>query len=182
MNVIEPTWKGTARIGQRDVVLETGRIARQADGAVLIRSGGTALLVTVVAASAPREGTDFFPLTVEYKERFSSAGGFPGGYRKREGRANDFEILTCRLIDRSIRPLFPDGYRCEVQVIANVLAWEPDGDPESLAILGAAAALHLSPFRSTDPSRATESSRKWTIPSSPSRKEARRPTERWTWS
>ncbi|MCA9755482.1 MAG: polyribonucleotide nucleotidyltransferase [Candidatus Eisenbacteria bacterium] len=145
MNVIEPTWKGTARIGQRDVVLETGRIARQADGAVLIRSGGTALLVTVVAASAPREGTDFFPLTVEYKERFSSAGGFPGGYRKREGRANDFEILTCRLIDRSIRPLFPDGYRCEVQVIANVLAWEPDGDPESLAILGAAAALHLSP-------------------------------------
>ena len=146
MRVLEPTWKATVQVGEREVTLETGRIARQADGAVLIRSGGTVLLVTAVAASVPREGTDFFPLTVEYKERFSAAGTFPGGYRKREGRTTDHEILTCRLIDRSVRPLFPDGYRCEVQIIANVLAWEDGGDPESLAILGAATALHLSPI------------------------------------
>jgi len=145
VQVLDPTWKTTVQVGEREVTLETGRIARQADGAVLVSSEGTALLVTVVAATSPREGTDFFPLTVEYKERFSAVGKFPGGYRKREGRTTDHEILTCRLIDRSVRPLFPDGYRCEVQIIANVLAWEEGGDPESLAILGAAAALHLSP-------------------------------------
>lgn len=144
MQLVEPTWKCRVQIGEREVSLETGRIARQADGAVLIRSGETVLLVTAVAATAPRPGADFFPLTVEYKERFSAAGGFPGGYRKREGRSGDHEILTSRLVDRSVRPLFPDGYHCEVQIIATVLASEPGGDPESLAILGASAALHLS--------------------------------------
>ncbi len=141
---LPPSWTGSVTLGEREITLETGRVARQADGAVLIRSGETVLLVTVVAANAPREGVDFFPLTVEYRERFSAVGRFPGGYRKREGRASDQNILTCRLVDRSIRPLFPDGYRCEVQVIATVLSYDPEADPESLAILGTAAALHLS--------------------------------------
>jgi polyribonucleotide nucleotidyltransferase len=138
------SWTGSAEIGGRKIHLETGKIARQANGSVLIRQGDTVVLVTAVAAKVPREGTDFFPLTVEFRGRLSAAGRYPGGYRKREGRISDREILSSRLIDRTIRPLFPDGYRCEVQVIANVLAYEPGGDPEVLAITGAAAALHLS--------------------------------------
>ncbi len=140
----ESRFRGKARLGGRDVVLETGRIARQANGAVLVRAGDTVVLVTAVAAAEPRAGTDFFPLTVEYRERLSAAGRFPGGYRKREGRTSDREILSCRLIDRTIRPLFPEGFRSEVQILATVLAYEPGSDPETLSILGAAAALEVS--------------------------------------
>jgi polyribonucleotide nucleotidyltransferase len=132
------------RILDRTFVIEWGKVAHQANGAVLVREGDTVVLATVVAAEEPREGTDFFPLTVEYRERFSAVGRFPGGYRKREGQAAEHEILTSRLIDRSIRPLFPEGYRCEVQLLATVIACGPNGDPAILGILGAAAALQLS--------------------------------------
>ncbi|MCA9729115.1 MAG: polyribonucleotide nucleotidyltransferase, partial [Candidatus Eisenbacteria bacterium] len=146
---LEPRWTGSTDVDGVKIEMETGRIARQANGSVLIRRGGTALLVTAVAANEPRAGTDFFPLTVEYRERFSAAGKFPGGYRKKEGRITDREILSCRLVDRTVRPLFPDGYYNEVQIQANVLAFDGDGDPEVLAIIGGAAALHFSdiPFR-----------------------------------
>ena len=144
MELGSTVWRGAARVGKVEVSLETGRNAPQADGAVLIRQGGTVLLVTAVAAAEPRSGIDFFPLTVEYRERLSAAGRFPGGYRKREGRSSDREILSCRLVDRTIRPLFPEGFRSETQVLATVLSFEPDTDPEVLAITGAAAALHLS--------------------------------------
>ena len=144
MSKLDPKWSDSVRVGNQEIHFESGRIARQADGSILIRQGDTVLLVTAVAASSPRPGFDFFPLTVEYRERFSAAGKFPGGYRKREGRIADHEILNCRLVDRTVRPLFPDGYRCEVQVIANVLSWDADGDPEALAITAGAAALHLS--------------------------------------
>ncbi len=132
------------RILDRTFVIEWGKIAQQANGAVLVRENETVVLVTVVADREPRAGTDFFPLTVEYRERFSAIGRFPGGYRKREGAASNHEILCSRLIDRSIRPLFPSVFRCETQVLATVLAADPDGDPVLLAIMGASAALHLS--------------------------------------
>lgn len=133
-----------ARVGRWEISIETGRVARQAHGAVLIRQGDTVLLVAVVAASEPRPGGDFFPLTVEFRERFSAAGRFPGGYRKREGRISDHEVLSSRLIDRTIRPLFPEGFLNETQVQITVLSYEPGTDPEVLAITGAAAALHIS--------------------------------------
>ena len=131
-------------IDGKSVELETGRLARQADGAVVIRQGKTVLLVTAVAADEPREGVDFFPLTVEYREQTAAVGKIPGGYLKREGRIADHEVLICRLIDRTIRPRFPDGYRNEVQVIATVLGAEEDADPAPLAMLGACAALEIS--------------------------------------
>ena len=137
-------WSGSARVGETEITIETGKIARQADGAVLIRQGDTVILVTATATPRPREGTDFFPLSVEYRERLSAAGRFPGGYRKKEGRTSDREIIACRLTDRTIRPLFPEGYRCEVQVLATVLSYQPGTDPEVLAITGGAMALHLS--------------------------------------
>ncbi|MFN8547584.1 MAG: polyribonucleotide nucleotidyltransferase [Candidatus Eisenbacteria bacterium] len=135
---------GQAKIGRWTLSIETGRIARQADGAVLVRQGDTTLLVTAVAAPKPRPGVDFFPLTVEYRERFSAAGKFPGGYRKKEGRTSDREILACRLVDRTVRPLFPEGFTCETQLLATVLSFEPGTDPEVLAITAGAAALQLS--------------------------------------
>jgi polyribonucleotide nucleotidyltransferase len=134
----------TIDVGGRSVELETGRIARQANGAVLVRQDRTTLLVTATAAPEPRPEASFFPLTVEYRELTAAAGRIPRGYLKREGRLSDHEVLVSRLVDRSIRPLFPDGYRNEVQVVATVLAAEPDADPAPLALLGAAAALHLS--------------------------------------
>jgi len=133
-----------ARVLDRTFAIEWGKLAPQAAGAVLVRENETVVMVAAVAAPEPREGTDFFPLTVEYRERFSAAGKFPGGYRKREGGATTAETLTSRLIDRSIRPLFPEWFRCETQILATVLTIDPDGDPAILGILGAAAALHLS--------------------------------------
>jgi polyribonucleotide nucleotidyltransferase len=134
----------TVTVGGRELVLETGRMARQADGACVVRCGDTAVLVTAVGEAAPRPGMGFFPLTVEYRESYAAAGRVPPVYGRREGRPGDHEILASRVIDRSIRPLFPDGYRSEVQVLVTVLSAEPDVEPGALALVGASAALHLS--------------------------------------
>ncbi|MDP9126991.1 MAG: polyribonucleotide nucleotidyltransferase [Pseudomonadota bacterium] len=130
--------------GGRKLTLETGRIARQADGAVLATLGGTTVLCTVVGASKPKEGVDFFPLTVNYQEKTYAAGKIPGGFFKREGRPTEKETLTSRLIDRPIRPLFPEGYYCETQVVATVLSHDLDNDPDIVALVGCSAALTIS--------------------------------------
>ncbi|HKE46445.1 MAG TPA: polyribonucleotide nucleotidyltransferase, partial [Rhodanobacteraceae bacterium] len=137
------------RYGNHDVTLETGEIARQAGGAVMVSMGGTVVLVTAVAAAKAREGQDFFPLTVDYQEKFYSAGRIPGGFFKREGRPTEKETLTSRLIDRPVRPLFPEEFKNEVQVIATVLSMNPEIDGDIPALLGASAALTLSgvPFK-----------------------------------
>jgi polyribonucleotide nucleotidyltransferase len=124
--------------------IETGKVAKQADGAVVVRFGASMVLATVVGAKSAREGQDFFPLTVEYRERAYAGGRIPGGYFKREGAPVKKEILTCRLIDRPIRPLFPEGFRNEIQVICLVISGDPQHDPDVLAMNGASAALSLS--------------------------------------
>jgi len=144
-------WRESVTIGQRRVSFETGRIARQAESAVLVRDGDTVLLVAVSAAEAAKKSIGFFPLTVEYREKFSAAGRFPGGYRKREGRIADHEILSSRLVDRTIRPLFAKGFTVETQVLVTVLSYDPETDPEVLAISGAAAALQRSSLPWTGP-------------------------------
>ena len=122
-------------LGGRPLVLETGRIARQADGAVFASWGETTVLATVVAAKTPKPGIDFFPLTVHYQEKAFAAGRIPGGFLKREGRLSDKETLTSRLIDRPIRPLFPDGFRCDTQVIVTVLSHDLETDPDILGLI-----------------------------------------------
>jgi polyribonucleotide nucleotidyltransferase len=134
----------TISLSGTEITLETGSIARQADAAVIVRQGETMVLNTVVGARTPREGIDFFPLTVDYREGKWAAGKFPGGFLKREARATDNEVLACRLADRSIRPLFPDGYRNETQVICTTLSCGPDVDPSVLNLLGVPLALHIS--------------------------------------
>ena len=128
----------------REITLETGKLAKQADGAVELRMGNTMLLATIVSAKEAGEGVDFMPLTVDYKEKFSSAGRFPGGFLKREGRASDYEILTSRLVDRVMRPLFPDNYHAETFV--NITMFSADGVdmPDALAGLAASAAITCS--------------------------------------
>ncbi len=126
------------------ITLETGRVAKQANGAVLVRSGDTVVLVSACSNEQPKPGAAFFPLTVDYREYTYAAGKFPGGFIKREGRPSEKEILTSRLIDRPIRPLFPEGYMNETQVIAMVLSADPQRDPNTLAIVGAGAALAIS--------------------------------------
>ena len=133
----------TFQYGDQEFRLETGQIARQASGAVLASMGETVVLVTVVAAREP-SGRDFFPLTVDYEERTYAAGRIPGGFFKREGRPSEKAILTCRLIDRPIRPLFPEGFNNEVQVIATILSVDPEIDPDIVAMVGASAALSIS--------------------------------------
>jgi polyribonucleotide nucleotidyltransferase len=130
--------------GGRKLVLETGRIARQADGAVLATYGETAVLATVVAQKTPRAGIDFFPLTVNYQEKAFAAGKIPGGFFKREGRPTEKEVLSSRVIDRGIRPLFADGYRNETQIICTVLSHDLENDPDIVALVGASAALTIS--------------------------------------
>ncbi len=134
-------FKKTFAYGAHTVTLETGEVARQASGAVIVNMDDTVVLVTVVAAKEARAGQDFFPLTVDYQEKTYSAGKIPGGFFKREGRPSEKEILTCRLIDRPIRPLFPEGFYNEVQVIATVLSLNPEIDPDIPAMIGASAAL-----------------------------------------
>ncbi|HIJ33069.1 MAG TPA: polyribonucleotide nucleotidyltransferase, partial [Gammaproteobacteria bacterium] len=135
--------------GNQTVTLETGEIARQASGAVKVSMGETVLLVTVVAEKEAREGRDFFPLTVNYQEKFYAAGIIPGGFFRREGRPTEKETLTSRLIDRPIRPLFPKGFMNEVQVIATVISSDKDTDTEIPAMIGTSAALAISgiPFQ-----------------------------------
>ncbi|MGE5388684.1 MAG: polyribonucleotide nucleotidyltransferase, partial [Hyphomicrobiales bacterium] len=128
----------------RKLVLETGKVARQADGAVVATWGETTVLATVVSAKSPKPGQDFFPLTVNYQEKAFAAGRIPGGYFKREGRPSERETLVSRLIDRPIRPLFPNGYRCDTQVIVTVLSHDLENDPDVLAMAAASAALTLS--------------------------------------
>jgi polyribonucleotide nucleotidyltransferase len=130
--------------GGRPLTLETGRLARQADGAVFASYGDTTVIATVVAAKQPKEGIDFLPLTVNYQEKYYAAGRIPGGYFKREGRPTEKETLTSRLIDRPIRPLFADGWRCDTQVIITTLSHDLENDPDILAMIAASAALTLS--------------------------------------
>jgi polyribonucleotide nucleotidyltransferase len=130
--------------GAHKVVLETGRIARQATGAVLVTMGDTVVLCTVVGVGSSRPGQDFFPLTVDYQEKTYAAGKIPGGFFRREGRPSEKETLTCRLIDRPIRPLFPKGFRNEVQIVCTVMSADKDVDPDIAAMLGASAALAIS--------------------------------------
>jgi polyribonucleotide nucleotidyltransferase len=130
--------------GNRRLVLETGKIARQADGAVLATYGDTSVLCTVVAMRQPKPGVDFFPLTVNYQEKTFAAGKIPGGFFKREGRPTEKEVLTSRLIDRPIRPLFADGFRNETQIICTVLSHDLENDPDIVAMIGTSAALTLS--------------------------------------
>ncbi|HID49297.1 MAG TPA: polyribonucleotide nucleotidyltransferase, partial [Chromatiales bacterium] len=132
------------QFGDHTVTLETGEIARQASGAVKISMGETMVLVTVVADKKEVEGRDFFPLTVDYIEKTYAAGKIPGGFLKREGRPSENETLTSRLIDRPIRPLFPEGFTNEVQIIATVLSLDPACSPDILALIGASAAVTLS--------------------------------------
>ncbi|MBU1208254.1 MAG: polyribonucleotide nucleotidyltransferase [Proteobacteria bacterium] len=136
-------------IGDKDFVFETGAVARQADGAVLVSFGETMVLVTATASKTIREGIDFFPLVVDYQEMAYAAGKIPGGFFKREGRPSEKEILTSRLIDRPLRPLFPKGFFNDVQIIATVLSVDQENDPDVLAICGASAALEISniPFK-----------------------------------
>ena len=130
--------------GGQPLTLETGKVARQADGAVFATLGETVVLATVVSAKKPKPGQDFFPLTVNYQEKYFAAGKIPGGYFKREGRPTEAETLTSRLIDRPIRPLFPDGYKNETQVIVTVLQHDMENQPDVLAMVAASAALTIS--------------------------------------
>jgi len=136
--------KETIEFGGKQLIVETGKMAKQADGAVVVRYGDTMVLVTAVANKSAREGVDFLPLTVEYTEKTAAAGKIPGGYFKREGRPTEKEILTCRLIDRPSRPLFPKLWRNETQVIGTVLSFDKENPSDVLAMTGAACALHLS--------------------------------------
>src|SRR5450432_396162 len=130
--------------GGRKLVLETGKIARQADGAVFASYGETTVLATVVAAKQPKAGIDFLPLTCNYQEKFFAAGRIPGGYFKREGRPTEREVLTSRLMDRPIRPLFAGGWRCDTQIIVTCMSHDQENDPDILAMVAASAALTLS--------------------------------------
>src|SRR5262245_41322337 len=138
-------------VGRHTLSIETGRLAKQADGSVIVRSGDTMVLVTAQAAANPREGIDFLPLTVDYREYTYASGRIPGGFFKREGKPSEKEVLTSRFIDRPIRPLFPSGWRNETQVIALVMSADTENDSDVLAITGASAALALSsiPFTRT---------------------------------
>src|SRR3982750_2274245 len=136
--------KESIKLGDQELTIEAGRVAKQADGSVVIRYGDTMLLVAAVGAFSPRDGIDFFPLTVEYRESNYAAGRIPGNYFRREGRPNEKETLTSRLIDRPCRPLFTEGFRNETQVIATVISADPDNNPDVIAITGASCALYLS--------------------------------------
>src|SRR3954449_9273213 len=131
-------------LGGRKITLETGKMAKQANGAVVVRSGDAVVLVTACMADQPKPAAGFFPLTVDYREYTYAAGKIPGGFIKREGRLSEKEVLTSRMIDRPLRPLFPEGYLNDTQIIAMVLSADPETDPGVLAIVGAGAALAIS--------------------------------------
>src|SRR6476469_4734110 len=141
----------TANVGQTSITIETGKLARLADGSVTVRSGETIVLVSAVSATTVKEGQDWFPLTVDYREKAAAVGKFPGGYFKREGRPTEKEILTARMTDRPLRPLFPKGYLYDTQIIGVLLSADGENDPDVLSINGASAALMVSdiPFDGT---------------------------------
>src|SRR5215510_2594003 len=146
-----PTYRRDISLGSRAISIETGKLAKQADGSVIVRSGDTMVLVTACRAATARPGIDFLPLTVDYREYAYASGRIPGGFFKREGKPAEKEVLTSRLIDRPIRPLFPGGWRYETQIIALVMSADTDNDSDVLAITGASAALAISeiPFEKT---------------------------------
>ena len=131
-------------LGGRKYTIETGRVAKQADGSVTVRYGDTMILTTAVSMHEAREGVDFFPLTVDYRERAAAGGKIPGGFFKREGAPREAETLACRIVDRPIRPLFPKGYAFETQVVNLVFSHDKENDPSVLAITGASTALSIS--------------------------------------
>ncbi len=135
--------KESIKLGDKELTVETGKVAKQADGAVVVRYGETMLLVSAVSSHSPREGLDFFPLTVEYRESTYSAGRIPGNYFRREGRPNEKEILTARMIDHPVRPLFPENYRNETQIVAPVISADVDNDPDVMAVTGASCPSDL---------------------------------------
>ncbi|HEY8396989.1 MAG TPA: polyribonucleotide nucleotidyltransferase [Flavihumibacter sp.] len=137
--------------GGREVFVETGKLARQADGAVTVRQGNCIILATAVANKEPKEGQSFFPLTVDYQEKFASAGRIPGSFFKRESKLNDYEVLTSRLIDRALRPLFPEDYFCDVQILVTLVSSDPEVMPDALACLAASAALAVSDIPIQEP-------------------------------
>src|SRR5471032_1733434 len=134
----------SSQIGFTQITIETGKLAKLADGAVTVRCGETIVLVSAVSATSLKEGQDWFPLTVDYREKAAAVGKFPGGYFKREGRPSEKEILTARMTDRPLRPLFPKGYFFDTQIIATVLSADGEHDPDILTINGASAALMVS--------------------------------------
>src|SRR6184192_4496097 len=136
--------KITVQVGDKQIHIETGKLAKQADGAVTVQMGETIVLVAAVAATKAKPGQDFFPLTVDYREKAAAAGKFPGGYFKREGRPTEKETLTSRMIDRPLRPLFPQGYFYDTQIISILLSADGENDPDILAMNGASAALSVS--------------------------------------
>src|SRR5436305_13275609 len=136
--------KISIQAGTQQIIIETGKLAKQADGAVTVQMGETIVVVATVAATSAKPGQEFFPLTVDYREKAAAAGRFPGGYFKREGRPTEKEILTCRMIDRPIRPLFPKGWYNEVQVQSILLSADGENDADILGIIGASAALVVS--------------------------------------
>src|ERR671929_383794 len=136
--------KVVAQVGDKQIIIETGKYAKQADGAVTVQLGETIVLVAAVAATKAKPGQDFFPLTVDYREKAAAAGKFPGGYFKREGRPTEKETLTSRMIDRPLRPLFPHGYFYDTQIISILLSADGENDPDILSINGASAALCVS--------------------------------------
>ena len=136
--------KVTAQVGANPISIETGKIARLADGAVIVSCGETLVLASAVSSTVIKEGQDFFPLTVDYREKAAAAGKFPGGYFKREGRPTEKETLTSRMIDRPLRPLFPQGYFYDTQIMSILLSADGENDPDILAINGASAALCVS--------------------------------------
>jgi polyribonucleotide nucleotidyltransferase len=141
--------KVTAQIGANSISIETGKIAKLADGSVIVSCGETMVLASAVSATTNKEGQDFFPLTVDYREKAAAAGKFPGGYFKREGRPTEKETLTSRMTDRPLRPLFPQGYFYDTQVISILLSADGENDPDILSMNGASAALTVSdiPFK-----------------------------------
>ena len=143
--------KVTSRVGSADIIIETGKIARLADGAVTVQMGETVIVVTAVSATKLKPGQDFFPLSVEYKEKAAAAGMFPGGYFKREGRPTEKEILTCRMTDRPLRPMFPKGYFYDTQVITLLLSADGENEPDILSINGASAACVVSDLPFAEP-------------------------------
>ena len=148
----------TGKVGESTITIETGRLAKQADGSVLVSCGSNIVLVTAVSAREPKD-VDFFPLTVEYQEKFYATGKIPGGYFKREGRPTNNATLTARLIDRPIRPCFPEGYRCETQVVGTVLSFDGTFPIDILASVGASAALHISDIPFNGPTAACQVAR-----------------------
>ena len=141
---MNPVTKTISSPNGKDITIETGKLAKQASGSVVVRQGDTMLLATVVGSHEAREGASFLPLSVDYQEKFASTGKIPGGFLKREGRLSDHEILISRLVDRAIRPLFPNEYYCDVQVLIYQISGDEDVLPDGLAALAASSALSIS--------------------------------------